>query len=210
MTLKAEPKSDCYFAGWQREGSNLVFSEEPELTFTVTGNNSFAALFLTTSAVNVMLSENNADNTSFFDSPHGKFFMVSSDRHLKSWQWNPVCFPFDISEQEINKLWGYATMITRLAAVEGDVMKFEYQFDIKAGVPYLMKPERTVTTPRWEINGDNMAVAPEPLTDESGGYQFAGSYSPTRGTPTALTVSRSITTVWAQAKSLGPGRRPPH
>ena len=177
VTLKAEPKSGCYFVGWQRQGSSLIFSEEPELTFTVTSNNSYVAVFMPTSYITVTISEDSDDNTSVFNSPHGKFFMVSSDRQLKSWQWNPVCFPFDISEQEINKMWGYATMIIRLKSAENDVLNFEYQFDIKAGVPYLMKPERTVTTPNWEINGDNIVVAPQPITDEYNGYQFIGNYT---------------------------------
>ncbi len=178
VTLKAEPKNGCYFVGWKKTDSNIIISEEPELTFIVKSvGNEYEAVFKLMETVSVMLSEDADDNTSAFATPHGKFFMVSSDRQLKSWQWNPVCFPFDISEQEINKMWGYATMIIRLKSAENDVLNFEYQFDIKAGVPYLMKPERTVTTPNWEINGDNIVVAPQPITDEYNGYQFIGNYT---------------------------------
>jgi hypothetical protein len=179
VTWTAVPNDGYYFAGW-RVGSMEadITLTDPVLTFTVTGQSYYFADFEPVQYVDIDLSEDNTDNTSFFANPHGKYFMVTSDRQLKSWQWNPVCFPFAISEQEVNKLWGYATMIVRLASVSGDVMNFDYQYDIKAGVPYLILPERTVTAPKFMLNGDNIHVVEEPLTDSYNGYQFVGNYTP--------------------------------
>ncbi len=178
VTLTAEPKDGYYFAGWLVGSMNgELVSTDPVLTYTVHEQSYHFAVFEQVQYIDVLISEDAVDNTSAFADPYGKYFMVSSDRQLKSWQWNPICFPFDISEQQINKLWGYATMITRLTSVDDNVMNFGYVYDIKAGVPYLMKPERTVTTPRFEFSGDNIEVATLPITDSFGGYEFVGTYT---------------------------------
>jgi hypothetical protein len=57
-------------------------------------------------------------------------------------------------------------------------MNFDYQYEMKAGVPYLIKPERTVSVPQFEFNGDNIKVVEEPLADEHNGYSFVGNYTP--------------------------------
>lgn len=179
VTWTAVPNDGYYFAGWI-VGSMYgdVSITEPTLSFTVEEQGYYFAVFEPLQYIDVNLSEENTNNTSPFDSPHGKYFFVSSDRHLKDWQWNPVCFPFTISEQQINKLWGYGTMIVRFTSVDGDLMNFDYQHDIKAGVPYLMRPERTVAAPHLEFNGDNIHVVEEPIDDCYSGYHFVGNYTP--------------------------------
>ena len=57
-------------------------------------------------------------------------------------------------------------------------MNFSYQYDMSAGVPYLLKPEKTVSMPQWEFDGNEITVAEEPGTDTYSGYQFVGSYTP--------------------------------
>ena len=188
LELVAEPYAGYHFDGWYQEryvNSNTgeetysgKVSSEPTLTGTVKGATSLYANFEKNENVTVKLLVNATNNTSAFANPHGKYFYVSSDRQLKSWQWNPVCFPFDISEQQINKLWGYATMILRFTSAQDGVLNFTYQYDMKAGVPYLVKPERTVVTPKWEFDGENIVVAVEPLTDEHDGFQFVGTFTP--------------------------------
>ena len=178
VTLTAEPKDGYYFAGWLVGSMNgELVSTDPVLTYTVQSQKYHFAVFEQVQYVDVFISEDAVDNTSAFADPYGKYFMISSDRQLKSWQWNPICFPFDISEQQINKLWGYATMITRLQSVDDNVLDFGYVYDIKAGVPYLMKPERTVTTPRFEFSGDDIEVATLPITDSYSGFEFVGTYT---------------------------------
>ena len=179
VTWTPVPNDGYYFAGW-RVGSMYadVTLTDPVLNFTVTGQSYYFADFEPVQYVDIDMSENNTDNTSFFAEPHGKYFMVSSDRQLKNTQWNPVCFPFAISEQEVNKLWGYATMIVRLTSVDGDRMNFDYQYDIKAGVPYLVRPERTVAVPQFMLNGDNIHVVEEPIADSYGDFHFVGNYTP--------------------------------
>ena len=187
VKLKAEPNDGYYFDGWYSAWSkdaegvehySGLLSSDPTYAFTVTDWTTCYARFEQEETVNVSLLVDADDNTSAFDNPHGKYYVVTSDRLLKSWQWNPVCLPFSLSEQQINKLWGYATQILRLTSVVNGDMHFSYQHDIIAGVPYLLKPERTVTVPKWEFKGDNIKIAEEPVADGNGSYMFVGNYTP--------------------------------
>ncbi|MBQ8695097.1 MAG: hypothetical protein IJ513_05570 [Bacteroidaceae bacterium] len=175
VTLKAEALDGYYFAGW-KHGEEII-SEEPELAFTVQGEDEYEAVFEPVELVSVFLDENAADNTSMFDDTYGKHYKITMNRKLSAWQWNTFCVPFDISEQQINKTWGYATMIVQLTKVENDRMYFTSAFNIKAGVPYLIKPERTVETPYLTYN-NNIVVESEPVIVDHGGIRYEGNYTP--------------------------------
>ena len=179
VTWTAVPNEGYYFKGWIA-GSMYgeVSLTDPTISFTVEGQGYYFAVFEPMQYIDVDLSENNADNASVFAEPHGKYFRVSTDRVLKSWQWNPVCFPFAISEQQINKLWGYATMILEFKAADGQDITVDYVSDMKAGMPYLVKPERDVNIPRLEFNGDNITIRDTPICVEHDGFQFVGNYTP--------------------------------
>lgn len=180
VTLKAEALDGYYFAGW-KHGEEII-SEEPELAFTVQGEDEYEAVFEPVELVSVFLDENAADNTSMFDDTYGKHYKITMNRKLSAWQWNTFCVPFDISEQQINKTWGYATMIVQLTKVEDDRMYFTSAFNIKAGVPYLIKPERTVETPYLTYN-NNIVVESEPVIVDHGGIRYEGNYTPHEWNP---------------------------
>lgn len=180
VTLKAEALDGYYFAGW-KHGEEII-SEEPELAFTVQGEDEYEAVFEPVELVSVFLDENAADNTSMFDDTYGKHYKITMNRKLSAWQWNTFCVPFDISEQQINKTWGYATMIVQLTKVEDDRMYFTSAFNIKAGVPYLIKPERTVETPYLTYN-NNIVVESEPVIVDHDGIRYEGNYTPHEWNP---------------------------
>lgn len=179
VTWTAQPAEGYYFKGWAEGSMHAEVSHtDPTITFTVSQQGYYFAVFEPVEHVDVSLNEDNADNTSVFDQPHGKHFRVTTDRVLKSWQWNPVCFPFAISEQQVNKLWGYATMILQLKEADGETVTLDYVTDMKAGVPYLVRPERDVSIARLEFSGDNIAIRDTPAAVESNGIQFVGTYTP--------------------------------
>ena len=180
VTLKAEALKGYCFKGWKH--NEEIISTTPELTFIVKGTDEYEALFEPTELVVVFLDENATDNTSMFEDTYGKRYEITLNRKLSAWQWNPFCVPFDISEQQINKTWGYATMIVRLTKVEDDKMYFTSAYNIKAGVPYLVKPERTVETPYFTYD-NNIVVENEPIVTDYDGIQFAGNYTPHEWNP---------------------------
>jgi hypothetical protein len=79
-------------------------------------------------------------------------------------------------------VWGYNTMLVRFKSMEGETLNFEYAWNIKAGEPYLVKPERTVVQPELDFNG-NLVLSEEPKADtynntHNDDYSFVGIYSP--------------------------------
>ena len=175
ILLKAVPNNGYYFIGWQHGDS--IISENPELQLTIKENDIYEAVFAPIEYTSVMLDENSYDNTSVFADTHGKYYQIKMNRILIAGKWNTLCVPFNISEQQINKLWGYSTSLAELKSVTNKTMFFEKTFSIKAGVPYLIKPERNVTVPQLTyIN--NIVVEPNPLPSIHGNYQYSGVYSP--------------------------------
>jgi hypothetical protein len=176
LTMKAKANEGYYFVGWKHAGTML--STDDELTVTVKGADSYQAVFGVLAFVEAQLSELSADNVSVFSNPRGEYYRVTMDRKLTKGQWNTFCAPFDISEQQINKTWGYNTSLAVLKSVEADgTMNFEYAWNIKAGVAYLIKPECTVENPVLEYKG-NLKLAPEPIPTAIDGYNYIGIYSP--------------------------------
>lgn len=175
VKLKAVPANGYHFLGWRHNG--VVIETDPELTFTVKGEDEYEAVFEAVEVVTVFLDENSEDNTSVFEDVKGKLFNITMNRKLSAMQWNTFCVPFDISEQQINKMWGYATMIVQLSDVNNGILHFTSVYNIKAGVPYLVKPERTVTTPHFMYSND-IVVNLEPGVVEFDNVKYAGNYSP--------------------------------
>ena len=180
IKLKAVPAAGYFFVGWRHEGE--IIETDAELEFTVKGEDEYEAVFEPIEVVVVFLDENSADNTSMFADTNGKHYKITMNRKLSAWQWNPFCVPFDVSEQQINKTWGYATMIVQLTKVENDRMYFTSVFNIKAGVPYLIKPERTVETPYLTYN-NNIVVESEPVIVDHDGIRYEGNYTPHEWNP---------------------------
>lgn len=180
IKLKATAASGYFFVGWRHEGE--IIETDAELEFTVKGEDEYEAVFEPIEVVVVFLDENSADNTSMFADTNGKHYKITMNRKLSAWQWNPFCVPFDVSEQQINKTWGYATMIVQLTKVEDDKMYFTSAYNIKAGVPYLIKPERTVETPYLTYN-NNIVVESEPVIVDHDGIRYEGNYTPHEWNP---------------------------
>ena len=176
ITMKATAKTGYYFAGWKHGGT--IVSTDDELTVTVKGADTYQAVFGVLAFVEAQLSELSNDNVSVFSNPRGEYYRVTMDRKLSQGQWNTFCVPFDISEQQINKTWGYNTSLAVLKSVDTDgTMNFEYAWNIKAGVAYLIKPECTVENPVLEYKG-NLKLAPQPVPTAIGDYNYIGIYSP--------------------------------
>ncbi|MBR6121140.1 MAG: InlB B-repeat-containing protein [Prevotella sp.] len=180
LTFTARPKKGYYFAGWKC-GDETV-STNPQLSINVSGAVTYSAEFEQLNFVQADLLDTSDDNVTVFANPASKKFHVTMNRKLSQNQWNTFCVPFDISEQQINKVWGYNTMLVRFKSMEGETLNFEYAWNIKAGVPYLVKPERTVVQPELDFNG-NLVLSEKPKADtynntHNDDYSFVGIYSP--------------------------------
>lgn len=62
--------------------------------------------------------------------------------------------------------------------VDGTTMLFKDATEIKAGVPYIIKPTENVENPTFR-NVTITEVEPKTITDDTGTYAFVGTYNPT-------------------------------
>jgi hypothetical protein len=68
-------------------------------------------------------------------------------------------------------------MIVQLTKVENGNMYFTSAYNIKAGVPYLVQPERTVATPYFTYD-NNIVVESYPKSVNYDGIIYEGNYTP--------------------------------
>ena len=190
LTFTAKPKTGYYFAGWEDESSPAtlctVTVDGTMLNVKVKGTLTMRARFEKLAIAEVVISETSTDNISVFTSqPNGVAgtqFNVKLLRNLKKDRWNTLCLPFDLTEQQINKTWGYATNLVKLRSMTGNTMNMEYAWTIKAGEPYMIKPEIDLTEANFEFKG-TLNFRTEPVqtmltNSENKEFGFIGTYSP--------------------------------
>lgn len=174
LNLKARPNTGYYFVGWYKNGS--LISEEQAFDLTIQGTADYEARFLPMNSVSVMLDEDDV-NEGKVTSTRSQALTVKMNRVLTPFQWNTFCVPMDISEQQINKQWGYYSSLLELTSVTNDVLNFTPVYCIRAGHIYLVRPERKVLVPEFTYNGD-IVVEDNPVPSDFGEYSFVGIYSP--------------------------------
>ena len=94
--------------------------------------------------------------------------------------WNTICLPFDVEESQVQELFGNTH---RLRTFTGNVdangtMIFAEAKEIKAGVPYLLKPAKTVESPIF-TNVIYTNAEPTVVSDPTGAFSFVGAFNPT-------------------------------
>lgn len=94
--------------------------------------------------------------------------------------WNTLCLPFDVQESQVKELFGNTH---RLRSFTGKVdanstMIFAKAKEIKAGVPYLLKPAKTVENPVF-TNVIYTNATPTVVSDPTGAFCFVGAFNPT-------------------------------
>lgn len=94
--------------------------------------------------------------------------------------WNTICLPFDVQESQVKELFGNTH---GLRTFTGNVdakgtMIFAEAKEIKAGVPYLLKPAKTVESPIF-TNVIYTNATPTVVSDPTGAFSFVGAFNPT-------------------------------
>ncbi|MCR4612662.1 MAG: hypothetical protein K5778_01530 [Bacteroidaceae bacterium] len=177
LRLTATPQTGFYFDGWYED--DVLLSDSAVLNFTMHGNKMLEARFLQLQPLTVFFDENhdNSSETLKLTNLKTHELTLATNRVLSPTQWNTFCAPIDLSEQQINKVWGYSTMLLEFTSLTGTTLNFTYVYEMKAGRAYLVKPERRVLVPEFTFGG-NAVVAQEPISSTFDGYEFCGIYSP--------------------------------
>lgn len=103
---------------------------------------------------------------------------IQINRTLSKDYWNTFCLPFDVNKASVNLLLNNPELKEFTREVDGTTMKFKDAKEIKAGVPYIIKPSKDAVNPTFR-NVIVTATEPKIITDKSGNYSFIGAYSPT-------------------------------
>lgn len=102
---------------------------------------------------------------------------VKLKRTLSADYWNTFCVPFDISADAVTNLFGGAEIREFSGKVENEIMIFRKAEMIEAGIPYIIKPAKTIANPTF--TGVTLtADSPHSVEDGTGQYAFIGTFSP--------------------------------
>ncbi len=110
----------------------------------------------------------------------GETYSYQVQRTFSKDYWNTLCLPFDVQEGQVKELFGNTH---RLRTFTGNIdangtMIFAKAKEIKAGVPYLLKPAKTVETPVF-TNVIYTNATPTVVSDPTGAFSFVGAFNPT-------------------------------
>lgn len=149
------------------------------LTVEMKGDNyEKGALFLYFIEVASVLSDQQKLQTQHIKS--GETYSYQVQRTFSKDYWNTICLLFDVEESQVQELFGNTH---RLRTFTGNVdangtMIFAEAKEIKAGVPYLLKPAKTVESPIF-TNVIYTNAEPTVVSDPTGAFSFVGAFNPT-------------------------------
>lgn len=104
---------------------------------------------------------------------------IQINRTLSKDYWNTFCLPFDVNEDSVKLLLNNPELKDFSGKIDGTTMKFRDAKEIKAGIPYIIKPSKDVVNPTFR-NVIVTEIEPQIITDDqSKNYSFIGIYSPT-------------------------------
>lgn len=170
--------SDAYSTAFVYTQNNAVATshEEPAATFTA-GQWTVSTQPLTQE---VVLDEK-ANYTHPTFSANIPYVDVTLKRTLYADEWNTLCLPFPLSASQIAETWGEGTQIAEFVSKSETKAYFDYCYEIEAGKPCLICPERIEETQVYKFAGIDTNTWAESDSPEQivGDIKFVGFYSPT-------------------------------
>lgn len=93
--------------------------------------------------------------------------------------WYTICLPFNVAQEQLVEVFGGKKVELRtFDHMEGTVMYFKHVDDLDAGIPYLIKPNKTLDSLLFENVKIDMAAHPD-LQVGADGYFMKGTYQAT-------------------------------
>jgi len=99
---------------------------------------------------------------------------VTLQRTLSNSFWNSFCVPFDISQEQINEVFGGGEVLEFSNATRSSVTFKTVTTGIRAGEPCLFKPINSVTNP--DFSQVNITASEEEIVEENG-FRFEGHFA---------------------------------
>lgn len=100
---------------------------------------------------------------------------VTLIRPLSANNWNTICLPFNISQEQIAESFGTKTKVVKFDQVGADnTVKFVSATTIEAGVPYLIKPTAVAPTDGYKFYNVSVTATESKVEGNDGEIQFVG------------------------------------
>lgn len=98
--------------------------------------------------------------------------------------WYTICLPFNVAQQQLVEVFGGENVELRTFdhMEDGTVMYFKPVYDLEAGIPYLIKPNKNLDSLLFENVKIDMAAHPD-LQVGADGYLMQGTYQATELNP---------------------------
>lgn len=97
--------------------------------------------------------------------------------------WYTICLPFNVAQKQLVEVFGGEKVELRtFDHMEGTVMYFKPVYDLEAGIPYLIKPNKNLDSLLFENVKIDMAAHPD-LQVGADGYFMQGTYQATELNP---------------------------
>lgn len=100
---------------------------------------------------------------------------VTLIRPLSANNWNTICLPFNISQEQIAESFGTKTKVVKFDQVGADnTVKFVSATTIEAGVPYLIKPTTVAPTDGYKFYNVSVTATESKVEGNDGEIRFVG------------------------------------
>lgn len=96
--------------------------------------------------------------------------------------WYTICLPFNVAKEQLVEVFGGKVELRTFDHMKGTVMYFKPVYDLAAGVPYLIKPNKNLDNLLFENVKIDMAAHPD-LQVGADGYFMKGTYQATELNP---------------------------
>ncbi len=96
--------------------------------------------------------------------------------------WYTICLPFNVAQKQLVEVFGGKVELRTFDHMKGTVMYFKPVYDLAAGVPYLIKPNKNLDNLLFENVKIDMAAHPD-LQVGADGYFMKGTYQATELNP---------------------------
>ncbi len=157
---------------------NINNKGELELKIAFNGNIKNFIVIRSIEVVNEIGEQTN-NTTAIANNKGIKDNSIQINRTLSKDYWNTFCLPFNVNKDSVKLLLNYPELKEFSGKVDGTTMKFIDAKEIKAGIPYIIKPSKDVVNPTFH-NVIVTEIEPKIITDnQSKNYSFIGTYSPT-------------------------------
>lgn len=156
--------------------ANIVINDIPKIEIFYDKNKTY---FIAVQSIEVTNEiDQNEDNSTTITSNKGiENNIIQVTRILSKDYWNTFCLPFNVDKDSVKLYLNDPELREFTGKVDGTTMLFKDATEIKAGIPYIIKPKKDVVNPTFR-NVTITEVEPKTITDETGNYAFVGAYSP--------------------------------